>query len=318
MATLILEIQRRSLYEYLRVERFPFTVGRSLDNDLILSDPTVSPHHLRIDRDPDGRLLLTNLSRENGTVHDGSRLGAEPVEANLPAYLEVGRVFLRLLSPEHSVAKTRMLGCRNGGSCFFQSRLWSVLLPLLATFILVLEKWLHTYSPQTPDLYLGEILEMVMFLLFLSAILSALNRLSSHRWEYRSAWILGCILYISLILLDPLTELLNFIFSSLRPEYYLDLVWIVVLAPLLLFFYFTRTIHAPRGQALAMTLILCIVPLVLEVKELITNTLLKPGFSAMPEYSQELSPLGWHVDPAISIDRFVEQAQDFPAGEKVR
>ena len=43
MAKVILEVQTRGLNQYHRLETFPVSVGRGLDNDVILSDPAVSP-----------------------------------------------------------------------------------------------------------------------------------------------------------------------------------------------------------------------------------------------------------------------------------
>ncbi|HEY4956883.1 MAG TPA: FHA domain-containing protein, partial [Caldimonas sp.] len=32
-----------------RIERWPFSIGRALDNDVVLSDPHVAPHHATLD-----------------------------------------------------------------------------------------------------------------------------------------------------------------------------------------------------------------------------------------------------------------------------
>ncbi|HZP94550.1 MAG TPA: FHA domain-containing protein [Burkholderiales bacterium] len=49
-----------------RVSGLPFTIGRAYDNDLILDDPFVAPHHLRIERRDDGALELVDLGSRNG------------------------------------------------------------------------------------------------------------------------------------------------------------------------------------------------------------------------------------------------------------
>ncbi len=48
MAKMMLEIQARGLNQYHRLESFPVTIGRALDNDVILSDNSVSPYHVRL------------------------------------------------------------------------------------------------------------------------------------------------------------------------------------------------------------------------------------------------------------------------------
>jgi hypothetical protein len=317
MATLILEIQRRLLHEYVRIERFPFTIGRALDNDLILSDPTVSPHHLLINRNEEGKLVLLNLSDENGTRLGREKMGPEAVEAEIPSRLQMGRVRARLLPSDHAIEETRILGCRNGHFCFFHSRFWAILMPLLAIGVMILEKLFNTFTIKTMDWYAGDALETVVILLIMTGIISALNRLAIHRWEYTSAWTLSCLIFLSVFLLTPLAEMLNYLFSNATPELLLDLAWMMLFLPGLLYIYFQKSNHAPRRQALMMTLILCVIPVVLELKDLTTEILLGPVFSGQPDVSSELSHLNWHTAPVISVAEFMEQAQGFEAGETV-
>lgn len=46
-------------------------VGRGVEADLRLTDPTVSPIHLEVVVQPDGRVLLRDLETENGVHVDG-------------------------------------------------------------------------------------------------------------------------------------------------------------------------------------------------------------------------------------------------------
>ena len=65
MAALILEINTRGLHQFRQIENEVTTIGRALDNDIILSDPTIAPHHLKIIRYPEGSIELVNLSEVN-------------------------------------------------------------------------------------------------------------------------------------------------------------------------------------------------------------------------------------------------------------
>ena len=49
------------------------TIGKAADNDLVLSDDTVSRHHCEIVRAPDG-LHVRDLESTNGTKIDGTRI----------------------------------------------------------------------------------------------------------------------------------------------------------------------------------------------------------------------------------------------------
>ena len=63
-----------------QVFRFPpraIDIGRTLENDLVLDDASVSPRHARI-LVKDGRLIIVDLKSETGTFVDGRRLTSYP------------------------------------------------------------------------------------------------------------------------------------------------------------------------------------------------------------------------------------------------
>ena len=50
------EVQLRS-----RIETPEARIGRAFDNDIVVNDPHVAPHHLRIFRGEDGELVAEDL-----------------------------------------------------------------------------------------------------------------------------------------------------------------------------------------------------------------------------------------------------------------
>jgi hypothetical protein len=89
------------------VHSFPLRIGRALDNDLVLADPHVAPHHLRIDAGDEGLMLVVGDTR-NGVQLGALRLAAGAQRA-LPAAgaaieLTLGRTALRLRLPGHTLA----------------------------------------------------------------------------------------------------------------------------------------------------------------------------------------------------------------------
>src|SRR5262249_51417478 len=87
--------------ERVRIDRFPFHLGRAYTSDWIVDDPHVCPEHAVIEELPDGSLVLRDLSSLNGVVADGRRvpelvLGSE-------AQIEIGRTRLRLRDREFRV-----------------------------------------------------------------------------------------------------------------------------------------------------------------------------------------------------------------------
>lgn len=87
--------------------RFPLdrtlvTIGRASENDIAVSDGSVSVHHAEMIRDEDGYRLV-DLGSTNGTKHNGSRV--ESVELVDGIRVELGDVVFGFeLSPEEEAA----------------------------------------------------------------------------------------------------------------------------------------------------------------------------------------------------------------------
>jgi hypothetical protein len=89
------------------VRHWPLRVGRALDNDVVLADPHVAPHHLSVSPGDAGLVLQVGESF-NGVLAGDRRLrGGEQLalaDGLVPEDWTVGRTHLRLRLPGHAVA----------------------------------------------------------------------------------------------------------------------------------------------------------------------------------------------------------------------
>ena len=87
-----------------RIAQFPAAIGRAPDNDIILDDRYVDPHHAMLVVDPDGVPVLEDMHSVNGVV-DGLR-GGRTVRLRLPsgATARLGETVLRFVDLTHPVA----------------------------------------------------------------------------------------------------------------------------------------------------------------------------------------------------------------------
>jgi hypothetical protein len=89
--------------ERYRFDRPAATIGRAFDNDIIVHDPYVDAHHLRITNDLHG-LAVENLSEEGYTTiaHKESHEPRTPLASGTA--IEIGKTHLRVFSTTHKVA----------------------------------------------------------------------------------------------------------------------------------------------------------------------------------------------------------------------
>jgi len=78
------------------VAGWPLSLGRALDNTVVLDDPHVAAHHARVETDASGRLQLHALPSHNGVKLDGKPVTATALLPAAGALLQLGTTRLRL------------------------------------------------------------------------------------------------------------------------------------------------------------------------------------------------------------------------------
>lgn len=86
----------------LALQNLPIRIGRAYDNDVILDDPHMAPHHAEIDVDAEGRMLVRDLGTHNGVIIGRKR----QTSATLDGYsiFRIGHTRLRVRSADFQVA----------------------------------------------------------------------------------------------------------------------------------------------------------------------------------------------------------------------
>lgn len=310
MAKMILEIQTRGLNQYHRLEQFPVTIGRALDNDVILSDNSVSPYHLRLEQDAGGQVFAHNLSSENGTRLNKHQLGVQPVQVPIPSQLLLGNRKLRLASTEMPVETTHVSRCA-GLFMPFCKPLWAALLLLLTVVSLLLNDYLNVAVAKEPLYYISGILPTLVWMLFATLVISGITRLFTHRWEFAPALSVVSLFNLVPMVLEEISGWLSYFLTSDAP-----FTWLMtgvsgfVLIPALLYAYLHWVLSQKRLPALGIALVLSALPLGLRAISVLDQVTMANEFSSEPYYHQELSSLNIHANPPLSLDTYLQRAAD--------
>jgi hypothetical protein len=91
-----------------RVEGDEARIGRAYDNDIVLDDPFVAPHHLLVFRADDGALIAEDLQSSNGLFDaQGQRVVHLALEGDRA--MRIGRTLLRVRDAAFAVAPERTI-----------------------------------------------------------------------------------------------------------------------------------------------------------------------------------------------------------------
>ena len=315
METLILEITTRGLHRYQQIENEVTTIGRALDNDIILSDPTVAPHHLKIIRYGDNSIELVNLAEVNPTRINNQRLQSIVTE-KLPVKLEIGRIHAQLLPRDHAVAETRSLAGNGRGNHLFGHVYWTVLLVLACLILGGLEFFLNSYNTvKWSDLLKYVLRETVLTIGVFVFALSILERLLVNRWEIRLLITSVCLVYLLFNFISMFASELNYLFSASWPTTWIHFGWYLTIIPCAIALYLIHITHLKRSRSMMLAILIAspiAVPSILQSPHL---RALLSDFSLAAKYQNSLSPFNWHLKDSVTIDSFIEQAKELKPGE---
>ena len=153
-------------------------VGRAFDNDVVVDDPHVAPHHLRIFRGEDGGLVAEDLGSVNGLYAErGDRREPRIALASAPG-LRIGRTVLRVHDAAHSVAPEKPLAPPRA-----HVRWAFALAGVLLAFTLLLA-WLDVTGEPTATRLVMPLLAVAVAVVIWSGLWAMLSRIFSGQAHF--------------------------------------------------------------------------------------------------------------------------------------
>ena len=146
-------------------------IGRAYDNDVVLDDPLVAPHHLRIARDEAGLLQAEDLGSRNGLRTADSEVRQTRVVLDGDRILRVGRSLVRVRTPDFVVPPERA-----AGRVLHTAPIIAVL-AVIAIALSVLTLWLNETKPTQPSNYLIAVIGVAFLVLVWTTAWSVLSRI---------------------------------------------------------------------------------------------------------------------------------------------
>lgn len=305
MAALILEVVARHGSQFHPLDKPVIRIGRALDNDIILTDPAISPHHLVIRRTPEDRYELISIADENGI-----RIGRQRVDEairldELPLEFDAGRTRFRILDRAQPVAPTRLISCRHGGACIFGHWGWATALFILLTLISAYDNYLSTHRIPSWESYWSDQLVITGTALMLSVGLLVVNRLISHRWDYPASLSFVSLVLIGAFFLDQVASFANYLFTSELPGFLINLSWLALLLPAATAWFLIRLNHGNHVTSWIVIVLLFTPFAYLQFKQVDAHYNLIDEFSKKTYYSNSLYPWDYRLATSIEIEEFM-------------
>ncbi|TXH76496.1 MAG: FHA domain-containing protein [Thiothrix sp.] len=305
--SLLLEIQLRPLNQYYSLTKLPLRIGRALDNDIILSDPTVSAYHLEIEQAEQG-LRLRNLSKENGTRVNGKALQEANVLLDEPVNLRIGSRRARLLDRHMVVARASVRQC-TGCLRVFCNPFCAFGLMIGTTLAFIYEAYLQSIFNKEIVYYFSSVMPYLLGMIALTLVIAGISRLSTQRWDIIPPLSLAALFMLIPHLLGELGHALNYLFTANWPLETLLLLSNFLLMPLLLYAYIRLVHQSERWPALGIALLFSAPLLVYQAIDLTDQWTVKHEFTGEADFNRNLSAWDLRLKPTLTIDDYFNKTE---------
>ena len=232
-----------------RIEGSVATVGRAFDNDVVLDDPHVAPHHLRISRGDDGELVAEDLGTLNGLFHEhGTTRTPRASLANDPG-IRIGRTVLRIHDSRRPVAPERLLTPPRAHAR------WAVGLGIGVVAALAVLEWLDLTAEPNATVIVRPVLGFMTGLALWTGAWALVSRIFLGQARFALQLRIALTACAALIVWDQLTESLSFSFAWRSLSDYAGLGFWVLLAAVC---WAHLRVIGPRRMRVAMGLVVAL------------------------------------------------------------
>ncbi|WP_298611542.1 FHA domain-containing protein [uncultured Thiothrix sp.] len=304
----LLEIQLYPLSQYHRLTKFPVRIGRALDNDVILSDPTIAPYHLEIDQGELGLFFFRNLSKENGSRLNGKAFKEASLALTQPVSLRLGNRRLRLLTSNMQVTQTGASNCRGGSRVFCQPA-YALGLAGITILAFVYEAYLQSIFTKELVYYLSSVMPYILGMIALALLIAGISRLANQRWEFFPALGLAALCMLVPHLLGELGHALSYLFTANWPLDGLLLLSNFLIIPLLFYSYIRIVHYTERWTAWGIALLFSAPLLVYQAMDLTDEWTVGHEFTGQAEFNRSLSAWDMRLKPTLSVDEYFAETE---------
>lgn len=189
-------------------------IGRAYDNDLIVDEIHVSPHHAELVCDESGAWWLHDLGSSNGLMNRRHHRLVSPLRIHSGDDVWLGKVHLRFFDPAHRVEDAVQLGAT-------ETMLHSMTNPVLAFFIVVCAialltgiEWQQSFKPLRWKEFLPEAIGLPVSAIVWASIWAGIGRLLKHDSRFVAQIIVSFVYLIAMQLWIGITAVVAFNSSS--------------------------------------------------------------------------------------------------------
>jgi hypothetical protein len=303
----VIEIMNRSgqVLQRFSCDGRELRVGRAYDNDIIVGDPYVCPHHLLISIENEA-VTVKDLDSVNGTYSGRHRDRIREASINDGRLIHFGHSQLRFRTAGAEVAPTWMDTARHGLLGLFGNPWTLVVAAALALLTLTLDNLLDSSEALGAGLLASQLLYPIIGIFAWAGFWSLLNRVISHRANVHIHLAISCAGVVGLFLSYQSISLLGFSAGLDQEVAWLRPIGRITVLALVLYAHLRYATHGRTGPQAAVAIISAILLLGTAA---VGDILQRSEFNSLPQLNPLLKPPAFQLKKGVSVEQFFSDAQ---------
>jgi hypothetical protein len=282
-----------------RVDSGEARIGRAFDNDVVVNDPHVAPHHLRVFRGEDGELVAEDLGTVNGLYPEHGARRVQRLSLKGEPGIRIGRTILRIHDAAHAVAAEKPLTPPSAHAA------WDLTLGGALFALILLLNWLNLTAEPTANVVLLPLIGLAVGIAAWSGLWAVISRIFHGQAQFALQARIALTACIAIVLWDLLTETLSYSFAWREVIEYAGLgAWAILAATC----YAHLNAIGPRHMRVAMVVVLVLVASGAAM-QYVTKAESREIVGQRATLGV-LRPPAFRVVPLASADDFFKEAQD--------
>ncbi len=283
--------------------KYPVSIGRGYQNDIILSDPYVCSNHLDILEKEDGFILKDNAS-ENGIFINNKRMEDNEISVSSGSKIKIGNSVLQIFSENHEIKpslKFDFWSTTCGKFLFAGIVITSSILLLL---LLALDEYLDSYIKIRLSELFNEANKTMFVILFGSGLCGLIGFLIKHKANFLKHLLITNIFFYILIISNACFSHLSYALNYNAIQFYFSGFFASILMAILLYFNFKYALSTIMSKKKQICLAI-LITIILSSFVMIGDYADKKTFSESPEFKIILKPPAFKFVSGKSIDKFL-------------
>jgi hypothetical protein len=280
-------------------------VGRAYDNDVIIGDPFVCPHHLLI-RSEGTQMTVEDLGSVNGTFRPGGRKRVDRGGIIPGELIQIGHSQLRF-QPTGSLVAPAWRDSARHGVLRFAGRPWMMpVAGILCILALALDQLVDSSRELSPAVLASQMVYPLLGIMLWSGFWSMLNQLIAHRANFRIHLSIAALAVTALFASSEGIPLLGFAFGWSSAISWLTVVGQIAILGLAMISHLQFATHGRTWvQAVGSGLLATMLIAIPQYGRLSQAT----EFSSLPRLEPLLKPPATKLVDGVTAEQFMARSE---------